>query len=142
MYHGHLLSPIFCPLIYVKKVRLPPYRSITSRGVLARETQICITLLLARSSSLRMWSRWSGTPSRTAAWQMPHSPRWQSYNRIDPLLYQHLQDALVGRHDEGQAGALQHDLDFSVFGHPQSSIRLRRPDAPRAAAGNALSLKQ
>src|ERR1700723_1784582 len=37
--------------------------------------------------------------------------------RIDALLYQHLQDALVGRNDEGQAGALEHDLDCGIFGH-------------------------
>ena len=38
-------------------------------------------------------------------------------HRIDALLYQHLQDALVGRNDEGQAGALEHDLDCGIFGH-------------------------
>ena len=37
--------------------------------------------------------------------------------RINALLYQHLEDALVGRNDEGHARALEHDLDCGIFGH-------------------------
>ena len=49
--------------------------------------------------------------------------------RINALLYQHLEDALVGRNDEGQAGALEHDLDCGIFGHRRlfTGYREREP---------------
>ena len=38
-------------------------------------------------------------------------------HRIDAFLYQHLEDALFGRNNEGQAGALEHDLNCGIFSH-------------------------
>jgi hypothetical protein len=38
-------------------------------------------------------------------------------HRVDAFLYQHLQNALVGRNNKGQSGTLQHDLDLAIRGH-------------------------
>jgi carnitine-CoA ligase len=38
-------------------------------------------------------------------------------HRVDTLIDQHLQNALTGRNNEGQAGALQHDFDCGIFWH-------------------------
>jgi hypothetical protein len=51
--------------------RRKPQRSRTSFGDFERETQTMMVLLASRSSSERMVSRWSGTPSSTFTSQVP-----------------------------------------------------------------------
>jgi len=47
------------------------YRSSTSFGDFERETQTMMVLFASRSSSERIVSRWSGTPSSTFTSQVP-----------------------------------------------------------------------
>jgi hypothetical protein len=61
-------------------------------------------------------------------------------HRINAFIYQHLEDALFGWNDEGQAGALEHNLDCGVFSHRRllaeyldAEPLLRRASARQAA---------
>ncbi len=100
-----------------------PYRSSTSRGLFARETQTVIRSLARFSASVRNTSRWSGSPSSTPVRHVPHTPCSHDVSTSHAVLCQHLDDRpTLG---DLELAAVARELDDEALLRPRERGRVR-----------------